>query len=163
MCPPVEPDGTDPKISEYLSSDRIVLDLDTTSRKRLFEHIAEIASAGVDQISAECVLKTITERERIGSTALGRGIAVPHGRIENLTRPVITVIRLKYPIQYDAPDDLPVWLAVGLLVPAEANESHLKLLAVLAACFHNKDFVDSLKMCQTAQRVSELFDASITP
>ncbi len=165
MNAPVDAVGgieADPKISDFLSLDRIVLDLDTSSRKRLFEQIAEISSAGLGEISEECVLKTITERERIGSTGLGRGIAVPHGRIENLDQPVVSVIRLKHPIKYDTPDDLPVWLAVGLLVPAEANEAHLKLLAVLAGCFQNNEFVDALRASQTALQVSQLFDCTIS-
>ncbi|MGB5709007.1 MAG: PTS sugar transporter subunit IIA [Arenicellales bacterium] len=145
-------------ISRFLSEERILLDLSTTSRKRLFEHIAQVSSVDLDKISEDCVFKTITERERLGSTGLGKGIAVPHGRIDNLEQPVISIIRLNQPIDYDAPDGQPVWLAVGLLVPAEANEAHLKLLSTLASCFQDTKFVDTLKNCQTPDQVSQLFE-----
>lgn len=145
-------------INQFLSEDRIILDLSTTSRKRLFEHIAHVSSGNLDKISEDCVFKTITERERLGSTGLGKGIAVPHGRIESLEQPVISIIRLKQPIDYDAPDGRPVWLVVGLLVPAEANETHLKLLSMLAGCFQDSKFVEALKNCQTPDQVSELFE-----
>ncbi|MEJ2177670.1 MAG: PTS sugar transporter subunit IIA [Gammaproteobacteria bacterium] len=150
-------DRNETQIKQYLSEDRILLDLSTTSRKRLFENIAELSSGAQDGISADCVFKTITERERLGSTGLGKGIAVPHGRIENLTRPVISIIRLKQPIEYDTPDDKPVWLAVGLLVPAYANETHLNLLSTLARCFQDSDFIDAVKRCSSPDQVSQLF------
>lgn len=146
------------QIKQYLSEDRILLDLSTTSRKRLFENIAELSSGAQDDIREDCVFKTITERERLGSTGLGKGIAVPHGRIENLTKPIISIIRLKQPIEYDAPDDKPVWLAVGLLVPADANETHLNLLSTLARCFQDSDFIDAVKSCSSPYQMSQLFD-----
>ena len=147
-----------PSLSAFLTPERIVLDLETTSRKRLFEHIAELSSSGLDDVSESCILKKITERERLGSTGLGRGIAVPHGRIDNLMEPVITVVRLDSPIDYDAPDDQPVWLAVGLLVPVEANETHLKLLSLLVTRFQDDSFIDSMKQCRSTDQVAALLD-----
>jgi len=145
-------------IIDFLSPGRITLDLDTSSRKRLFEYIAEVSAKELEDIEEDCIFKTITERERLGSTGLGRGIAVPHGRIESLESPVISLVRLKHPIDYDAPDNRPVWLAVGLLVPLEANETHLKLLSKLATCFQDADFVKSLRQCQYIEQVSQLFE-----
>jgi len=144
-------------VIDFLSPGRITLDLDTSSRKRLFEYIAEISARELAESEEDCIFKTITERERLGSTGLGRGIAVPHGRIESLERPVISLVRLKHPIDYDAPDNRPVWLAVGLLVPIDANETHLKLLSKLATCFQNAEFVQSLRDCQHVEQVSQLF------
>ena len=148
-----------PELGEYIDPERVVLDLDTTSRKRLFEHIAELCSKDLDKVSEDCILKTITERERIGSTGLGHGIAVPHGRIENLGQPVISVIRLRNPIDYDSPDGQPVWLAVGLLVPEQANETHLKLLSLLVTRFQDPEFVNSMKCCQSRDHVAALFSS----
>ena len=151
-----------PRLVDFIDPGRIELDLDTTSRKRLFEHIAEMCSRNLEKVSEDCILKTITERERIGSTGLGHGIAVPHGRIENLENPVISVIRLRTPIDYDAPDDEPVWLAVGLLVPENANETHLKLLSLLVTRFQDNDFVDSMKCCDSRDQVAKLFNSEAT-
>ncbi len=152
-------DKATPSLADFLAPQRIVLDLDTTSRKRLFEHIAEVSCCGLDEVDEDCILKTITERERLGSTGLGHGIAVPHGRIENLGQPVISVVRLRHPIDYDAPDDEPVWLAVGLLVPAEANETHLRLLSLLVTRFQDDNFVESMKQCHSREQVAALFDS----
>ena len=147
-----------PKITDFLIEQRIVLDVDTSSRKRLFEHIAELSCIGVDDLDEDQVFKIIAERERLGSTGLGHGVAVPHGRIAELSSPVITLARLKHPVDYDAPDNKPVWLAVALLVPQDANATHLKLLSVLAGSFQNSDFLQSMKQCQTAAEVRQLFD-----
>lgn len=147
-----------PKITDFLSADRIVLDLDIGSRKRLFERIAQISSGGMVDVEADCIFKTIAERERLGSTGLGRGVAVPHARISALKTPVITLVRLKHAVDYEAPDNLLVWLAVALLVPEDANATHLKLLSVLAGCFQNQQFIESLKRCQSAVAVRQLFD-----
>lgn len=151
-------DGSSPVLAEYLRTDRISLDLSTTSRKRLFEFIAELSCNGLADVSEDCILKTITERERLGSTGLGDGIAVPHGRIRNLDRPIISVVRLCDPIDYDAPDGEPVWLAVGLLVPVEANDIHLQLFSLLVTRFRDRHFVESMKRCRSREQVAALFD-----
>ena len=69
------------EILDFLPSERIVLNLEISSRKRLFEYIAELSARDLADIEPDCIFKTITERERLGSTGFGRGIAVPHGRI----------------------------------------------------------------------------------
>ena len=145
------------KIVDFLQASRITLDLDVSSRKRLFQHIAKITTDGLDDVEEDCVFKTIAERERLGSTGLGKGIAVPHGRIENLPEPVVSLIRLKHPIDYDAPDERPVWLVVGLLVPSEANDTHLQLLANLAAKFQEQQFIETLRVSESADQVVQLF------
>ena len=142
-----------------MEAERIRLDLDAASRKRLFEFLSELAATGLEEVGEGEIFKTLTQRERLGCTGLGRGIAVPHGRIEQLEEPLIALARLKHPVDYDAPDNRPVWLAVGLLVPAEANDTHLKLLSVLATCFQDESFVASLKACETPEAVIGLFDA----
>lgn len=148
----------EPRISDFLKPHRIHLGLCTNSRKRLFEYVAELASSDLEEVSESEVFKVLTQRERLGCTGLGKGIAVPHGRIENLRQPVIALARLNDPIDYDAPDSVPVWLAVGLLVPAEANDTHLKLLSIVAGCFQDQEFVEALKECETPEAVIALFD-----
>ena len=81
-----------------------------------------------------------------------------HGRIEKLDSPVISVVRLSKPIDYDAPDGQPVWLAVGLLVPVEANDTHLKLFSLLVTRFRDRHFVESMKRCSTREQAAALFD-----
>jgi len=139
---------------EYLHPERVVVDMSVSSRKRLFENFAELITSSAlssnpgeneDIPDLEQIFTTLHNRERLGSTGVGKGIALPHGRIDNLRDPVIAVAKLKSPIDYDAPDNEPVWLAVCLLVPTEANEIHLNLLSALATRFNNDEFVREVK------------------
>ena len=151
---------------EYLHPERVVVDMLVASRKRLFENFAElITSCGLSTTpeqdenipDLEQIFATLHNRERLGSTGLGKGIALPHGRIDNLLQPVIAIAKLKDPIDYDAPDDVPVWLAVCLLVPTEANEIHLNLLSALATRFSDEEFVREVKETSTAPELYNLF------
>jgi len=154
----IEPPSRSVPPLDFLSTDRVIADLCVASRKRLFEALALLISEKSDiEIGLEEVFKTLNDRERLGSTALGKGIALPHGRVDGLASPVIAVVRLQNPIDYDAPDGEPVWLAVCLLVPKEANEVHLNLLSKLAAGFHNENFVMRVKEAPTSSALYHLF------
>ena len=151
---------------KYLHPERVVVNMPVASRKRLFENFAElITSNGLDANpeqdedipDLEQIFATLHNRERLGSTGLGKGIALPHGRIDNLSEPVIAIAKLKDPIDYDAPDNIPVWLAVCLLVPTEANEIHLNLLSALATRFSDEEFVREVKETSTATELYNLF------
>ena len=103
-------------LSQYLTIDTVRLDIDVVSRKRLFEE----ASFAIETAYGEdhdTVFEALMARERLGSTALGHGCAVPHGRLESLQEPALVLLRTKQPIAYDAPDDKPVRLFMTLLVP----------------------------------------------
>ena len=108
-------------------------------------------------LTAECVCETLNQRERLGSTGIGHGIVLPHGRIQHLSEPMISIVRLKSPIGYDVPDQIQVWLAVCLLVPENANEAHLNLLAELASLLNNEEFVSALKEAKTCLEILRLF------
>ncbi len=150
---------------DYLHANRISIDLEVSSRKRLFEEIAELTCRNRHPseahlalpLTAECVCETLNKRERLGSTGIGNGIVLPHGRIHDLPEPIISIARLKSPIEYDAPDAIPVWLAVSLLVPEDANETHLNLLADLAEHLNNKTFVAALQEAETSAEIMQLF------
>jgi len=146
-----------PAISDFLRDDRVVIDLDVSSRKRLFEQMAKLVSSADDGPGLDTILRTLTDRERLGCTGIGNGIALPHGRIENLVEPVIAIARLKHAIDYDAPDGVPVWFAVCLMVPSEAHQTHLELLAILATRFSTPGFIDQLKQSRTAAELSAHF------
>lgn len=157
--------GQDPILVDYLHVNRIAIDLDVSSRKRLFEKIADITSSShspgeaqlMVPLTAECVCETLNQRERLGSTGIGHGIVLPHGRIQHLSEPMISIVRLKSPIGYDVPDQIQVWLAVCLLVPENANEAHLNLLAELASLLNNEEFVSALKEAKTCLEILRLF------
>lgn len=105
-----------------------------TSKKKLFEHAGELFAA-TDGLKATDVFASLFERERLGSTALGCGVAIPHGRIKGLAQARGALYRLAAPLEFDAPDEQPVSLCFVLLVPSNANESHLEILSELAQFF----------------------------
>ena len=121
-------------LSQYLTIDTVRLDIDVVSRKRLFEE----ASFAIETAYGEdhdTVFEALMARERLGSTALGHGCAVPPGRLESLQEPALVLLRTKQPIAYDAPDDKPVRLFMTLLVPQDNPEEHLQILREIAALF----------------------------
>ena len=127
-----QPDCARPAIADYLTSERVALDVRATSRKRLLEEVASLLMKGQTGLSRETVFQVLFERERLGSTAIGQGVALPHGRMNDLHEPIAAVARLHRPLELDAPDREPVDLVIALLVPAEANDMHLQLRAGLA-------------------------------
>lgn len=121
-------------IAPLITPDTTLLDLSFSSKKKLFEHAAELF-AQTRALKAADVFTSLFERERLGSTALGYGIAIPHGRIKGLQDACGAFYRLKTPLEFDAPDNQPVSLCFILLVPKDANERHLQILGELAQLF----------------------------
>ena len=159
IAPPVD-------LADFLRPDLVEVDLSVASRKRLFEHFAEMIFNTValsepgergDDLDLDQIFDTLHDREKLGCTALGRGIAIPHGRVAQLSEPVVAIARLAEPIDYDAPDRVPVWLAICLLVPEDANEVHLNLLASLAAKLNDESIVREVKELKTAEELYDLF------
>ena len=149
----------------YLQPDLVVVNWYVTNRKRLLEQFAELIAANVTRHAKnndnhpriDQIFTSLHNRERLGSTALGKGIALPHGRIDGLTEPIIAIAKLKVAIDYDSPDSMPIWLAVCLLVPTEANDTHLNLLATLATKFNNDEFVRAVQETATTTAIYNLF------
>ena len=117
---------------------------DLVSRKRLLELLTELLTNGQDDVNPRTVFQTLVDRERLGSTGIGHGVALPHGRVEGLERPLGAIAVLDEPLDYDALDGEPVRLAFGLLVPAQATEEHLRILARLAQLFSNSSLRQEL-------------------
>ncbi|WP_324780382.1 PTS sugar transporter subunit IIA [Thiobacillus sedimenti] len=121
-------------IAPLIAPDTTLLDISFTSKKKLFEHAADLF-AQTRGLKAADIFTSLFERERLGSTALGHGIAIPHGRIKGLKDACGAFYRLKTPLEFDAPDNQPVTLCFILLVPKDANEQHLQILGELAHLF----------------------------
>ncbi len=121
-------------IAPLLSLDTTLLDLSFSSKKKLFEHAADLF-AQTHGLKSTDIFTSLFERERLGSTALGYGIAIPHGRIKGLQDACGALYRLSTPLDFDAPDNQPVSLCFILLVPKDANERHLQILGELAQLF----------------------------
>ena len=121
-------------ISKSLALSHIALDLDVTSKKRLFEQIG-LLFENEDRIARATVFDALFAREKLGSPGLGFGVAIPHGRIKNLRDTIAVFVRPREGIPFEAPDDAPVRLIYAVLVPEHATEQHLQMLSELAQLF----------------------------
>lgn len=130
-------------ISKLLLPENVLLDSDSTSKKRVFERVG-ILFENSHQIARSQVFDSLFAREKLGSTGLGQGVAIPHGRVKNLREGVAAFVKTQHPIPFDSPDGLPVNLIFVLLVPERATDLHLQLLAELAQMFSDKAFRERL-------------------
>ena len=144
------------RIAELLPEAHILLDVEATNKVRLFEQIARLIEENAN-LSRTLVFDSLSERERLGSTGLGQGIAIPHGRIKGLKRTLGAFVRPRQPIAFDAPDGRPVAQVFVLLVPEQATEEHLQLLSELAQMFSDKTFRDRVAAATDPSTLHELF------
>ena len=142
-------------ISPLLKPANVLADFETTSKKRLFEQAGQLF-LNSDGVSAAEVFDSLFSREKLGSTALGYGIAIPHGRIKHLKETACAFIRLHTPTDFDAPDNLPVDLVFVLLAPAAASDLHLQILGELAAMFSDEQFRAKLRAAADAAELHRL-------
>jgi nitrogen PTS system EIIA component len=131
------------KLSAILPIGQVLVGLDTTSKKRAFEY-AGLLFENHHQISRATVTDNLMARERLGSTGLGHGVAIPHGRVKGLKQPLAAVIRLSEAIAFEAPDDVPVSLLIILLVPEAATQQHLEILSEIAEMLSDRHLRDQL-------------------
>lgn len=146
------------QISTLLPLDNVVASLDTSSKKRVFEQVG-LLFENHQGIARSTVYDALFAREKLGSTGLGLGVAIPHGRIKGLKHAAGAFVRLDTPVQFDAPDGKPVNLIFVLLVPEAANEQHLQLLSELAQMFSERAFREKLVAAPDAAALHALFAA----
>ena len=143
-------------IAPLLSLDNVVVDLDVSSKKRVFEH-AGLVFENNQGIARSTVFDSLLARERLASTGLGYGVAVPHGRIKGLKTACGAFFRVAQPIPFEAPDGKPVQLLFVLLVPEQATEYHLQLLSELAQMFSDPAFRERLLNAADAATAHAIF------
>jgi len=151
-------------ISSLLEPSQVALDVDAPDKKALFERAAALLEAA-SGLSRTQVVDSLLARERLGSTGLGQGIAIPHGRVKGLRNAVGAFLRVRVPIPFDAPDDRPVGMAFVLLVPERATDAHLQILSELAQMFSDRELRRQLAAAPeaaSAQRLIAGWQASRT-
>ena len=146
------------RLANLLPADNVLLDLDVNNKRRLFELIALESELRYD-LSPTTTVDSLLARERLGSTGLGQGIAIPHGRIRGLDRSIGYFARPKKPIVFEAPDGQPVRDIFVLLVPEAATDEHLQILSELAQRFSNRAFRDELAAAKDPAVIHALFSA----
>jgi nitrogen PTS system EIIA component len=145
-------------VAKILNPPHVQLDLQASSKKRLFEQ-AGLLFENLDGIARSVVYDSLFAREKLGSTGLGQGVAIPHGRIKGLKDALGAFVRLSQPVPFDAPDGNPVNLVFVLLVPEKANEKHLQILSELAQMFSDKALREAMSRAPDAAALYELIAA----
>lgn len=126
------------QISQLLKPENVHLDIDISSKKRLLERVAEDFSE-LCHSKTDHIFSGLLDRERLGSTGLGHGIAIPHTRMSDQKECCVALFRLSKPVDFDAQDREPVDLVFSLLIPEQANDEHLQILASLARLLSNPE------------------------
>jgi len=144
------------EISDFLVPERVEVQWQMSSKKRLLESIASLLTKGDPRLDKKTVFQILIERERLGSTGIGQGVALPHGRVNSLDRVIGAFVVMDSPLDYDSVDKQPVTLVFGLLVPADANEEHLKILAHLAKLFNETKLREQLKTSTSASEAYQV-------
>ncbi|NDC60513.1 MAG: PTS sugar transporter subunit IIA [Betaproteobacteria bacterium] len=137
------------RLAAILPTAQALVQVDATSKKRAFEE-AGLLFENLHGLNRAMVADSLFARERLGSTGLGYGVAIPHGRIKGMKSPLAAVFRLREPIGFDSPDEKPVSLMIFLLVPEASTQKHLEILSEIAEMLSDAALRDKLKACNDA-------------
>jgi PTS system nitrogen regulatory IIA component len=143
-------------ISDLLSPEKIHCDIHISSKKRLLEVISEELARNSDELSQREIFESLCARERLGSTGLGNGVAIPHGRVKGTSNVEASFIRLRKPLPFDSIDGEPVDLLFALAVPETCGEDHLKLLSQVAELFSDPELLEELRSAESSNRMLKL-------
>jgi PTS system nitrogen regulatory IIA component len=143
------------RLASILSPEQVLAHVEVTSKKRAFEE-AGLLFENLHGLSRALVTDSLFSRERLGSTGLGHGVAIPHGRIKGLKSPMAAVFQLANPIGFDAPDDLVVGLLIFLLVPEAATQKHLEILSEIAELLSDADLRERMLVSSDASQLHAL-------
>ena len=146
-------------ITALLSPDRIFINAEITSKKRLLEFIADQVSSQFE-INQTTLFCNLLDRERLGSTGLGKGFAVPHARLANLKEAVGMFIKLDHPVNFEAPDNQPVDLVFAIIIPEQATDQHLQILSALARVFSQAEVCEAIRNANASEEVVKLIDSA---
>ena len=143
------------RLSQILPPAQVLVGVDAASKKRAFED-AGLLFENLHGLNRALVADSLFARERLGSTGLGHGVAIPHGRIKGLKAPMAAVFQLETPIGFDAPDEQAVGLLIFLLVPEAATQKHLEILSEIAEMLSDSVLREKLKRSQDAATLHQL-------
>ena len=149
------------ELHDFLRPGAVVSTLVAPNKKTLFQQLGSIAER-VHGVDSALVVERLTERERLGSTGFGGGIAIPHGKIDGLTSVVGLFARLAQPVDFASIDDEPVDLVFMLLSPTDAGAEHLKALAQVSRALRDRSLVAKLRGAATDDALLALFEAGET-
>lgn len=140
------------RLASILPAAQVLVRVDATSKKRAFEE-AGLLFENLHGLSRALITDSLFARERLGSTGLGHGVAIPHGRIKGLKSPMAAVFQLAQPIGFDAPDELPVGVLIFLLVPETATQKHLEILSEIAELLSDAVLREKIKVSESTEEL----------
>ena len=144
-------------LERILTPECVRCDVAAASRKRILQALGEIFASAEPVLSAQAVFDRLVARERLGSTGLGEGCALPHARAPGLGRTLAAFLRLDKGVDFDSPDQVPVDLVFGLLVPEESTDEHLETLAAIARVLSDEQVRSSLRSTEEPARIRDIF------
>lgn len=147
-------------LSQVLGIEQTYMESFGASKKKVLQTLAERLSQALGNISDLELFDQLIARERLGSTGIGSGVAVPHCRLNGLESPVAALIKLPEPIPFEAIDKAPVDLIFALIVPAEATDEHLQLLASVVERVNNADNLTRIRNCTTTDELYQQFTSN---
>jgi len=143
-------------LNDILTSENILTHVDGVSKKRVLELISDFCAQENKNIDPSEAFECLIAREKLGSTGIGHGVAIPHGRLNSIKTATGMLIQLEHPIDFGAPDKKPVDLIFGVFVPEKTTEEHLELLSSLAKIFSNATLREKMRQAPDAQTLYDL-------
>jgi PTS system nitrogen regulatory IIA component len=143
------------KLQDILTLDCTLCAVKGTSKKKLLEIVCETAAKKIDNIDTFQLFESLMAREKVGSTGIGNGIAIPHGRLSNTSQVIAVLLTSEQAIEFNAIDNRAVDIFITLFVPEENCQQHLSTLQSIAEIFSDKKIAKQVRKCQSSQ---ELFD-----
>ncbi len=127
-----------------------------SSKKKVLENLSQKLAANTTATTAEKIFQVLLERERLGSTGLGKGVAIPHARVPGLTHTIAAMLTLENPVAFESADSQPIDIAFGLLVPEEDTDHHLQHLSRLVALFRDPEICEKIRHADSSEDIFEL-------
>ena len=147
-------------INDMLSDDAFLMNFDGTSKKQVLEELSKLAEIKLG-INSRTLLENLAKREKLGSTAVGNGIAIPHANVDTIDRPFVFVSTLVNGLDFNSTDDLPVDIIFLLIAPDNKGSEHLQALALISRLLRNKELTTKLRGCKTAESALAVISQSI--
>lgn len=146
-------------VTALLTPDRIFIDPNISSKKKLLEFIANTVTEQCG-LERSMLFNSLLDRERLGSTGLGNGFAVPHARLSDLDETIGCFVKLATPINFDSPDNQPVDLVFCIVIPEHATDEHLQILASLAKTFSQPSVREAIRNAGTYSEITRIIESA---
>lgn len=144
------------RFDRLLPLSRVRSDMNVSSKKRALQSLSELLAESVDGLDDGDIFDSFLARERLGTTGLGKGVAIPHGRMSSAKEAHAAVVKLEKGVSYDAPDDTPVDILIGLVVPEESSEEHLEILAGFAEMLADEKMLQRLRKAPNNEKLHSI-------